>query len=1002
MVKRIFSVFLVASFLTAQLSPFLIRSVYAATSPWSQTDWSGGSGQTSWSDTTKFSSSSSIVSSTPSQVTLTATSGWYNASWGYRKKITIDSTKVGADLTNFPVLVSITDSDLSANARSDGYDILFTSSDGTTKLNHERESYTSGTGVLVAWVQVTSVSSSSDTDIYMYYGNSGVSDQQNKNGTWDSNYAGVWHLSEDPSGGAPQMSDSTGNNNHGTTTNLIAGDQTAGQIDGSIDFSSTGDKIDAGNGSAFNITGAMTLSAWVYLNNTNDNGRFIAKQGLIPNRSWSLNVESGSSKGAFYIASDGSTSFGVATADVFPTGRWVYYVGVYEPSTILRSYIDGNQDNSNSTSIPASQFSDNGLNATIGMRPDGCCDSDAKLDEVRVSSTNRSAGWILTEYNNQNSPSTFYAVASEEQYYPASGTLTSSIFDTGQISSWGTLTYSATTPTNTSVAVAIRTSNSSSMSGATAFSSCTAISSGSDASSNACVSDGHRYVQYQVTLSTTDPVSTPTFTSFSLTFAKNDATTPDSLDMDSPGDYEYTNNDRPLFRWTGTTDTVSGLSKYILSVDNGDSGDFIIDDIPPNRTTDYGTNKYLVQYENFSDSSSTNDHLWLHTKSSPPPAGGWGLDNNDGKLKEGKRTWTITVEDNASNSKSNTRTLFVDRTGPRIKFIQIGDTKFSGIPENNFPTNNQTPTIFGKITDPLVGDKTENKAASGPKSVEVTLETKNNQGSYDLYSLSAITLTDSYFTGDGSRITDNTANTSDKYSIFYFIPNKNLPVGNYKITMKGIDKANNTGNPTSFNLSVVASGEPSKVITTPMEEKTAVEEEIKITPIPTGDKKQQVNEEEDLTPSSEAQGPSIFEQIITFVVDKTGQTAVFFSNGIASLSFKIGEKTGGISESAGYKIVQFGYLFIKEPTTISDVSVIVLSPTSAKISWKTNHPANSKVNYGLDETYPFTLQSEKRVTDHEFTLNDLKPGTRYQFEVMSQNKNYVHDAHREFKTPPAE
>ena len=72
---------------------------------------------------------------------LWALAGWYNSSWTYRKAITIDNTKVDANLTNFPVLISMTDPDLRDNAQSDGDDILFTSSDGTTKLSHELEKY---------------------------------------------------------------------------------------------------------------------------------------------------------------------------------------------------------------------------------------------------------------------------------------------------------------------------------------------------------------------------------------------------------------------------------------------------------------------------------------------------------------------------------------------------------------------------------------------------------------------------------------------------------------------------------------------------------------------------------------------------------------------------------------------------------------------------------------------------------------------------------------------
>jgi len=65
------------------------------------------------------------------------------ADWlsGYttRRKITIDSSKIDADLTDFPVLVKLTSSNFDfSEANSDGYDIRFTSSDGTTLLDFER------------------------------------------------------------------------------------------------------------------------------------------------------------------------------------------------------------------------------------------------------------------------------------------------------------------------------------------------------------------------------------------------------------------------------------------------------------------------------------------------------------------------------------------------------------------------------------------------------------------------------------------------------------------------------------------------------------------------------------------------------------------------------------------------------------------------------------------------------------------------------------------------
>jgi hypothetical protein len=114
--------------------------------------------------------------------------------------------------------------------------------------------------------------------------------------------------------------------------------------------------------------------------------------------------------------------------------------------------------------------------------------------------------------------------------------------------------------------------------------------------------------------------------------------------------------------------------------------------------------------------------------------------------------------------------------------------------------------------------------------------------------------------------------------------------------------------------------------------------------------------------------------------------------------FLVGNKFQNTSETLGYAIIAFGYRFIDEPTKIFDVQTIVLSPTSVKISWKTNQPANEKVNYGPDKTYGFDIQTDKRQTYHEFVLNKLLPDTTYYFEVMNHAKTYVYDANREFHT----
>lgn len=140
-------------------------------------------------------------------------------------------------LTNFPVLISITDDDLKNNvSQTNGDDILFTDGANSMKLDHEIESYSSGT--LVAWVRVPSLTSGSDYTMRMWYGNPSCGPQENPEGVWDSNYVMAQHLEE-----IADMNhyDSTANNNDGTVgADPQVNQNAAGKIDGADDFNGRG------------------------------------------------------------------------------------------------------------------------------------------------------------------------------------------------------------------------------------------------------------------------------------------------------------------------------------------------------------------------------------------------------------------------------------------------------------------------------------------------------------------------------------------------------------------------------------------------------------------------------------------------------------------------------------------------------------------------------------------------------------------------------------------
>ena len=124
------------------------------------------------------------------------------------RTITIDSSKIDADLTNYPVMVKLTPNNFNfPKVRADGMDIAFYDTSNNL-LDFEREYFlTNSQGVF--HVRIPSVSSSTNTTFKMVYGSGLATDLSNKTGVWDNNFVMVQHMGD-------SLVDSTGNGNDGT------------------------------------------------------------------------------------------------------------------------------------------------------------------------------------------------------------------------------------------------------------------------------------------------------------------------------------------------------------------------------------------------------------------------------------------------------------------------------------------------------------------------------------------------------------------------------------------------------------------------------------------------------------------------------------------------------------------------------------------------------------------------------------------------------------------
>lgn len=341
---------------------------------------------------------------------------WWNTQWPYRKLVTIDHTKVSADQTNFPVLLNrASDPDLIA-AQPNGQDIVFIRyDDNATILSHEIEYFNHINGNLVTWVNVESLSSTTNTKFWMYYGNPTCGPQQDITGTWDINYVMVQHLNETGS----IITDSTGYNNDGISigTNLID----PAKIDGGQQYDDN-DRIIINNFP--HSPDALTVEAWVYRDTTPF--IYIACKGIYSNTDtdWILYLRNDQPANQGIDFSVQNHASFIRKGDT-PVGCWFYLTATYDSGSAALYYNATQIGTGNGWPAIPNNYPYLGLgNDYDGIEGGFYPMTDVRLDEVRVSTIARSSSWIATSYANQNNPASFTSFGVEEQYEQVEYTLT--------------------------------------------------------------------------------------------------------------------------------------------------------------------------------------------------------------------------------------------------------------------------------------------------------------------------------------------------------------------------------------------------------------------------------------------------------------------------------------------------------------------------------------------------------------------------------------------------
>jgi hypothetical protein len=334
--------------------------------------------------------------------------------FGYYTPVTIDHTKCGAsDSSNFPVLFNTVNARFKTVANgghvqnSSGFDIRPYSDSGlTTALSFELERYNASTGEVVMWIKESTVSHTSDTVYYLGYGDSGISTDGSSGATWSNSFLVVYHLKD---GTTLNTNDSVAGSINLINNNSVTA--AAGQIDGGAGFLSASSQY-LENGSLTGATGAVTVSGWV--NATSFPNAYNAVTGYnrnTPTVQAMIWVKS-TGKLTMFVQATGSVGFDGTGTTTLSTSTWYYLVLTYNVTSGMVGYINAAVEKTVSpngnlitSAVPAISVGRDSV--TAGRFWNG------SLDEARVATVARSADWVTTEYNNQNSPSTFYTLGTE-------------------------------------------------------------------------------------------------------------------------------------------------------------------------------------------------------------------------------------------------------------------------------------------------------------------------------------------------------------------------------------------------------------------------------------------------------------------------------------------------------------------------------------------------------------------------------------------------------------
>jgi len=317
---------------------------------------------------------------------------WWNPAWTQRHQITLDTAAADTPPGTATVLVRLHDGNFSFDAVSEnGADLRFIAADGKTPLAYQIESFDNLLHEGYVWVKLPDLKPAAKVDFHLYYGNPAPDSAAPKpTDAFDPDTALVWHFA----GRGTAPADSTANGNNADTPATTAegsligsGLRLLGNVPLSIKNSPTLE---------WKAGQPLTLSTWIKPGALQPNAILLSRgEGA---DTFQLLLDQGVP--VIQLGNQKSQPAAPITA-----ATWSHLALVADGKT-LQLFLNGTPYASLQGTLPASTAP-----ITLGATESGYA---GELDELTLSTTARTPGWIKLAATNPSATDASLSVAAAE------------------------------------------------------------------------------------------------------------------------------------------------------------------------------------------------------------------------------------------------------------------------------------------------------------------------------------------------------------------------------------------------------------------------------------------------------------------------------------------------------------------------------------------------------------------------------------------------------------